>query len=84
MTRKRAARPHAGEPALQGKYVPSGERTHVHSCRRVIAAVSAPTFLLFRQLHLAGPLFLMVQNRERRLREAPLLVFHPQPFAHNL
>lgn len=49
---------------VEWKSVPSGEGTHMHSCGRVIAAVSAPTSLLFCQPHLAGPLFLMVQNIE--------------------
>lgn len=49
---------------LEWKYVPSNEGTHMHSCGRAIAAVSTPTSLLFCKPHLAGPLFLMVQNRE--------------------
>lgn len=63
--------------------MPSSEHIHMHSCGRVIAAVSASTSLLFCQPRLAGPLFLMVQNKETA-KEDPLLVLHPQSFDHYL
>lgn len=63
---KSDARSHTGGPAstLEWKYVPSGKGIHMHSCGRVIAALSTSTSLLFCQPHLAGHLLLMVQNRE--------------------
>lgn len=63
---KSDAHSHTGGPAstLEWKYVSSGKGIHMHSCGRAIAAVSMPTSLLFCQPHLAGPFFLMLQNRE--------------------
>lgn len=67
MATKRAAAPSRGTASADFGVkirLPSSAHAHMHSCGRVIAAVSAPTALLFCQPRLAAPLFLMVQNRE--------------------